>query len=332
MDKYQKLIKDISGKYWLAGQLRRDELLSKHTTFRIGGPADIFFTAKTINELVKAVKLCLENKLPFFVLGQGSNILVSDLGYRGVVIKNAAKEIKILAYDGKIKQKEVKIKNILIKVESGVLVNRLVRFTLDKGIGGFEHFLGLPGTVGGGIYGNAHNLKTGDFFGDHLLEARLLTSQGEVIKVPREYFHFDYKKNKLQETKEIILEAIFSLKPESRKKLWQKANQVMSYRLKTQPMGIASAGCIFKNIKKSEAVVIPTPDFTISAGYLIDAAGLKGGKIGQAQISPLHANFILNLGQAKAQDVIKLIDLIKKRVQEKFSVKLEEEIEMIGEF
>ena len=332
MDKYQKFIGDIGKRYLTNGQLKLDELLSLHTTFRIGGSTKAFFKAKNIEELVGAVKICRKLKLPYFILGQGSNILVGDSGFKGVVIKNEARKIKVLGYDGKIKNEKVKIKNILVKAESGVLTNRLVRFTLDKGIGGLENFLGLPGTVGGAIYGNAHNLKAEDYFGNHLLEAHLLTADDRIKKVSRNYFNFAYDKSRLQETKEVVLSAIFSLKSEDKKRLWEKANKMMAYRMKTQPLGKLCAGCIFKNIKKSEALRIPTPGCTTSAGFLIDSAGLKGEKIGKAQISFLHANFILNLGNATALDVLKLVDLVKKKVKKKFGVELEEEVEMIGEF
>ena len=332
MDKYQKFIGDIGKRYLTNGQLKLNELLSLHTTFRIGGPTKVFFKAKNVEELVGAVKICRKLKLPHFILGQGSNILVGDSGFKGVVIKNEARKIKILGYDGKIKNEKVKIKNILVKAESGVLANRLVRFALDKGIGGLENFLGLPGTVGGAIYGNAHNVRAGVFFGDYLLRASLLDIKGEIKKVDKSYFHFAYKKSKLQETKEVVLSTIFSLKSEDKKRLWEKANKMIAYRMKTQPLGKLCAGCIFKNIKKSEALRIPTPGCATSAGFLIDSAGLKGEKIGKAQVSFLHANFILNLGNATALDVLKLIDLVKKEIKKKFGVELEEEIEMIGEF
>jgi len=332
MDKYQKFIDAIGRRYLISGQLKIDESLSLYTTFKIGGPAKIFFKARSVDQLIKAVKTCRQLGLRYFILGGGSNILVGDLGFKGVVIKNEVRKIKILGYDGKIKNEKLKIKNIFVKAESGVLVNRLVRFTLEKGIAGLENFLGLPGTVGGAVYINAHNLKAGDFFGNHLLKACLLTSEGNIKKVSRDYFNFDYDKSKIQETKELVLSITFSLKSEDSKKLWEKANKVMHYRIKTQPFGKSSAGCIFKNIKKSEAIRIPTPGRTTSAGFLIDSARLKGEKAGKAQISPRHANFILNLGDAAALDVLKLMDLVKKKVKEKFGVELEEEIEMIGEF
>lgn len=332
MDKYQKFIGDIDKRYLTNGQLKLDELLSLHTTFRIGGPTKVFFKAKNVEELVGAVKICRKLKLPYFILGQGSNILVGDSGFKGVVIKNEARKIKILGYKGEIKSQKSKIKSVFVEVESGVLANRLVRYTLNEGLSGLENFLGLPGTVGGAVYTNAHNLKAEDYFGNHLLEAHLLTVEDGIKKASRNYFNFAYDKSRLQETKEVVLSTIFSLKSEDKKRLWEKANKMMAYRMKTQPLGKLCAGCIFKNIKKSEALRIPTPGRVTSAGFLIESAGLKGEKIGKAQISFLHANFILNLGNATALDVLKLMDLVKKKIKKKFGVELEEEIEMIGEF
>lgn len=332
MDQYQKFIKSFDKKFLLTDQLKLNESLAFHTTFKLGGPAKIFLAAKTGEELVKVVSLCRKLSLPFLILGQGSNILIGDSGFKGVVIKNKAKKIKILGYKGKVRNLRIKVKNIFVEASSGVFVNQLVRYTLNEGLEGLENFLGLPGTIGGAIYTNAHNLKVGDFFGDHLTEAYLLTSSSKVKKVTQEYFDFSYDKSKIQHTGEVVLSAIFSLKLADKTKLWKKANEVMDYRLRTQPLGKFSAGCIFKNIKKSEAMRASTPGFTTSAGFLIEAAGLKGKKIGGAQVSTVHANFIVNLGRATASDVIKLIEIIKKKVKEKFGVRLEEEIKMTGEF
>jgi len=332
MNKYQKFINTIGKKYLATGQLKLNEPLSLHTTFKMGGPAKVFFKADNIEELIKAIKTCQKIGLDYFILGQGSNVLVGDLGFNGMVIKNGARQIKILGYRGEIRNQKSEIRNTFLEVEGGVLVNRLIRFTLDKGIGGLENFLGLPGTVGGAVYTNAHNLKANDFFGEHLFEIHLLTPSGKIKKVTKDYFNFGYDQSKIQQTKEIVLSVIFSFQLGEKRKLWQKANQTMAYRIESQPLGKASAGCIFKNIKQSEALRIPTPGRTTSAGFLISAAGLKGKKIGGAQVSPLHANFIINTGQANAKDVVKLIKVIKKKVKEKFGVRLEEEIQMIGEF
>lgn len=332
MDKYQKFVNNLGKKYLRSHQLKFDEYFKNHTTFQIGGPAKIFFEAKNTQELVTAISSAYGLKLPYFILGGGSNILVGDLGFKGVVIKNKLGKIKILGYKGRINRQKSMIKDIYVRADSGVSVNRLVRFTLDRELSGLENFLGLPGTIGGAIYGNAHNVKFKDFFGNYLFEAFLVDCQGKTKKIDKEYFNFAYDKSRIQQTGEVVLTATFSLKKGDKKRLWQKANAVMDYRLKTQPLDTNSAGCIFKNIKKSEAIAIPTPGLTISAGFLIEAAGLKGKRVGEAEVSSLHANFILNRGKARASDVLKLIKLIKKRVKEKFNVSLEEEIKMVGEF
>ncbi|MBI4999472.1 hypothetical protein HZB97_01730, partial [Candidatus Gottesmanbacteria bacterium] len=205
---------------------------------------------------------------------------------------------------GEIRNQKSEIRNVLVEAESGVPFNQLIRFTLEEGLEGLESFLGLPGTVGGAVVGNAHwqNKKIGD----------LVVSKKTSGK--------------------ILVKAIFSLKKEDKETLWERARQAMEYRQATQPVSLPSAGCIFKNIKKSQALRIGTPNFTTSAGFLIEAAGLKGAKIANVQVSPLHANFIVNLGGGKAADVLKLMSLAKERVYEKFGVKLEEEIIKVGDF
>ncbi|TSC53442.1 MAG: UDP-N-acetylmuramate dehydrogenase, partial [Microgenomates group bacterium LiPW_16] len=242
-------------------------------------------------------------KVPCFILGGGSNILVSDRGFRGLVIKNKSREIKTLGYKGKIQNQKSKIQNVLVEADAGVPFNQLVRFTIEEGFGGLEEFLGLPGTVGGAIVGNAH-------WQDKEIRD-LLVSKKTFGK--------------------ILLSAVFRLKKEEKKILWRRAQRAAQYRQKTQPCQ-PSAGCIFKNIKASEAARIGTPGFTTSAGFLIEAAGLKGTKIGNVQISLVHANFIINLGSGKAADVLKLISLIKEKIEEKFGVDLKEEIVLVGEF
>lgn len=286
------------------GRFKTNEPMSLHTTFRIGGPSDFYFEANSNKELTEAVKTAQKIGLPYFILGGGSNILVSDKGFHGLVIKNKSREIKILGYRGKMKNEKLKIKNVLVEAESGVPFNQLVRFTIGEGLEGLEGFLGLPGTVGGAIACNAHwqDKKIQDFV----------------------FAKKTYDK--------VLLSAVFGFKKGSKKILWERAQQAVQYRQKTQPISLPSAGCIFKNIKKDQALRIGTTNFTASTGFLIEAAGLKGAKIGNVQISPLHANFIVNLGGGKASDVVKLINLVKERIKEKFGVDLEEEIVLVGEF
>lgn len=294
------------------GKVKEDEPLSLHTTFKIGGPAQFYFEAEKTEELFEAVNLCRNLGLPFFILGGGSNVLVSDIGFKGLVIKNKSREIKILKYKGEVKEQKLKVKNVLIEADSGVSLNQLVRYTLEEGFSGLELFLGLPGTVGGAIFSNAH-------FGqkqmrDFLLGIKLLTPEGEMKEEKKDHFS----------SQEILLSAIFSLEKERKEILWQKASEALKYRRQTQPLEFPSAGCIFKNIF--------TPLTPLSVGFLIEQCGLKGKEIGGAKISEKHANFIVNKGGARAEDVVKLINICKRKVKEKFGLKLTEEIIYVGEF
>lgn len=286
------------------GRIKVNEPLSLHTTFKIGGPADFFYEANSPAELEKAVTLAKELSLSYCVLGGGSNILVSDEGFRGLVIKNKSYGIKILSFKGKIKNQHSEIEEVLVEVDSGVPFNRLVRFTLEEGLDGLAEFLGLPGTVGGAVAVGAHwsNKRVPD----------LVVSQKKIDKT--------------------IISVVFKLKKADPQSLWQVARESIDRRQKKHPQKMFSAGCIFQNIKKSDAARLGTPKLTCSAGFLVEAAGLKGRKINEIQVSPMHANFIVNLGQGKAIDVIELIRVIKEKIKEKFGVELKEEIVKIGEF
>ena len=309
-------------------RLKENEPMATHTTFKIGGPARFYFEAQTTEEIVKAVTLCQENGIAYFILGGGSNLLVSDEGFPGLVIKNRAKNIKILGYRGKIQKSKREIKNALIEADSGVLMNTLVRYAIDEGLSGLEDFLGLPGTVGGAVYINAHYRDS--FVGDCLERAKILTTDGQVKEVDQVYFRFAYDRSILQKTGETLLAAVFKLVGGEREVLWKMAQEALEWRQKNHHYDFPSAGCIFRNIEKSEAMRLGTPDLTQSAGFLIEAVGLKGKTIGGAQISLRHANFIVNLGGAKASDVVKLINLVKERVKEKFGLNLREEIIYLG--
>lgn len=323
VDNYLKL------KETLGERLKENEPLASYTTFKIGGPARFFFEAQTAEDLTKAAVVAQELEIPYFILSGGSNLLVSDEGFDGLIIRNKTDKIRILGYKGSIKRQASNVKEALVEAESGVLLNRLVRFTLDEGLTGLEYFLGIPGTVGGGIYINAHYKD--NFLGDHLFKAKILTPRGELCEVERVYFHFGYDRSTLQKSGDILLSAIFKLSGTSEKeKLWQKATEILNERQKSQPQGQPSAGCVFKNITLAQAMRVGTPNHTCSTGFLIEAAGLKGKQIGQAQISPIHANFIVNLGGAKAADVVELMDLIREGVYKKFGLTLKEEIVCLG--
>ncbi|MFA6992192.1 MAG: UDP-N-acetylmuramate dehydrogenase [Candidatus Gracilibacteria bacterium] len=284
-----------------------DEDLKKYCTFFVGGKTDYFYVLKNIKNLPKLVQFAKEQKIPYLILGKGSNILFDDKGFRGLVIKNEAE--KILVKDNEI------------TADSGVNVSTLVGFAARYGLSGLEKWIGLPGTVGGLVRGNAgcNGLETKDI----LMGAILLDPEtGKSKKVPNRYFKFGYRNSVIKKTGEIVLHATFKLKKEKLPKaeLDKIMAEINRIRLGKQPYG-ASAGSFFKN---------PSP--SSPAGMLIDKVGLKGKKIGGAQISQKHGNFILNLGNAKSQDIKKLAKFARSKVKQKFGIILQEEVQIMSEF
>lgn len=310
---------------------KKDVSLSPYTTFKIGGPAEFFYEAGTVKEIVEAVIKAREAGLPITILGGGTNILIGDKGIRGLVIKNNTSMITIRGMKGKFEGGEAK-GSVFVEVDSGVVFNKLVRFTVEEGLGGLEAHLGLPGTVGGAIFMNSKWTKPVTYVGDTVYQATILTAKSEMKVVDRSYFHFAYDTSSIQKTGDIVLRVVFSLVPGDKDELWSVANQSIAYRRESQPQGVKSPGCTFRNITSAEAMTAATPDHTTSAGFLVDHAGLKGSSVGDAQISPVHANFIINTGHATAADVIELIELARGKVKEQFGVELQEEIVRLGEF
>lgn len=321
----------------ILGPLRvfENEPLSKHTYFRIGGPAKLFFEAKNLQDLKLALKAACDLKIPLVILGGGANVLVSDKGFDGLVVKNQASEIKLVGVKGIINKAGRGIKNALVWSASGTLMNQLARFTIDQGLEGLEFLLSVPGTVGGGLKINAHfEVDQDQFIGNRLVSAVLFDPKtGQTKNVQRNYFEFGYDKSKIQETNEVVLEAVFRLdSTKDKAALWQKAMEYVKRRNEEQPMGIPCSGCVFKNISHSDAIRLSTPSLTTSTGYIIEALGLKGEKEGGAQISTRHANYILNTNNAFASDVIKLINLVREKAKNVYGLILKEEIFYIGDF
>jgi len=330
----QQIIEEIKDKL---GPLRvfENEPLSKHTYFKLGGPAKIFFEAKSVDDLKLALTSAFESKIPYVLLGGGANVLVSDKGFDGLVIKNRAAGVKLVGLKGTINKNGRGVKNALVWVTSGTPMNQLARFTIDQGLEGLEFLLSVPGTVGGGLKINAHfEVEKGEFLGKRLVSAALFDpNSGEVKTVNHDYFEFSYDHSKIQKTGEIVLESIFRLDTsKDRAALWQRAMDNVKRRNEEQPIGIACSGCVFRNISHEDAMRLATPNLTTSTGYIIDSLGLKGTKIGDAQISTHHANFIVNTGEATAADVLKLINIVKQKAKETYGLDLNEEIFYIGDF
>jgi len=313
-------LNDLKQKF--GDRLKEHEPLARYTTFKIGGPADYFFETKTTDELVAAITLAREHSIPMFILGGGSNILIGDHGIRGFVIKNSTGSIRMKGMKGTVTGGVAKKGLVFVEADSGVIFNSLVRFTIEEGLAGLEMHLGLPGSVGGAIFMNSKWTHPPGFVGDAVYQAEILTPENKRITVPNAYFHFGYDTSSIQKTKDILLKIVFALRSDTRERLWQIANESIAYRRDSQPQGVCTAGCAFKNISKA-----PT-----SAGFLIDHTGLKGEHVGDAYISDVHANFIINRGKARAADVVQLIEKVRAKVKEKFDVILEEEIIRVGEF
>lgn len=311
--------------------LKTDVVLAPYTTFKIGGPADYFIEATNTDDLCHYVMQARNLHLPFFILGGGSNILISDRGFRGLVIRNITKSISIKGAKGSITS-GVNTGQVFVEADSGVPFNYLVRYTIEEGLGGLEMHLGLPGSVGGAIYMNSKWMQPPAFVGDVVYQGTILTKENEKQTVSKDYFHFQYGYSTIQKTEDILLSIVFQLTRQQKELLWERANESISYRKKTQPQGEKTAGCIFKNITPAEAIIAQTPNHTTSTGYLIDHAGCKQFKVGGVGVSDMHANFIVNTGSGTSSDVLQLIDSIQDAVYTKFGIHLQEEIIRVGDF
>lgn len=288
-------------------KVKENVLLAPYTSARIGGPADIFLAADTAAELARIVTELWQHELPFTMLGGGSNVLVSDKGVRGVVVLNRAKGVKFHLGD-----------QPSVTAESGVVFSNLANRCASKSLAGLEWAATVPGTIGGAVYGNAGAFG-GDMAGD-LIRAELLTANGRETFTSGQ-MGYGYRTSILKrgELKAVVLSAELALKNSTKEDVTVKIQQFSAHRKATQPPG-ASMGSMFKN---------PPGDY---AGRLIEAAGLKGIRIGNAEISPVHGNFFINHANTRAEDIRALVELVQKTVQEKEGVELELEIEVIGEW
>ena len=288
--------------------MHEDAPLAPYTSARVGGNADALILLRSVDALVDAVNWLRAQELPFIVLGGGSNVLVSDRGVREVVLLNKAQAVHFETGDAAPH----------VRAEAGANFSQLARRAATRGLSGLEWAAAVPGTVGGAVYGNA-----GAFGGDvahNLLRADLLTDHGREAWLV-EQFGYGYRTSVLKrgEVRAVVLQAVFALTPGRREEVAAAIDEFTARRKATQPPG-ASMGSMFKN---------PPGDY---AGRLIEAAGLKGARIGGAEISSVHANFFINRGQTRAEDIRSLVELARTTVAEKFGVELELEIELIGDW
>ena len=299
-----------------ADRLRANAPLAPLTTFRVGGRADWLIETRSSAELLEALRAAHRLGIPATMLGGGSNVLVSDDGVRGLVIRPRAGEI-------------AQVDATRVRAGGGVTINGLVRWTINRGCAGLEAWAGTPGTVGGAIYGNAH--FSGRSIGDVVHGVRVATRAGEVRDLPAASMEFAYDRSRLQRSGEVLLFADFRVGCGDPHALRATAKESLSYRKKTQPLDTPSAGCIFQNPDPARGDAVPD-GIPWSAGALVDRAGLKGASVGGARVSPTHANFIVNDGSATAADIRALVERCRAAVRERFGVELREEIVYLGEW
>jgi UDP-N-acetylmuramate dehydrogenase len=297
-----------------AARVRELVPLAPFTTFKVGGPADWFLETRSSAEIVTALRLASQHDVAVTMLGGGSNVLVSDAGVRGLVIRTRG---------GEISRKGDRH----VRADAATTINGLVRWTVMHGCAGLEAWAGTPGTVGGAIFGNAH--FGGRLIGDLVESVRLAARDGTVLEAARDDMAFGYDESRLQGTGEILLSADFAVSPGDPGRLRQTARESLAFRKRTQPLETPSAGCIFQNPQRGRDTV--PEGIPWSAGALVDRAGLKGTAIGGARVSPAHGNFIVNDGAATAHDIRALIERCRDEVRRRFGVQLREEIVYVGE-
>ncbi len=288
----------------LPGRVRTGEPMKNHTSWRIGGPSEIFVEPAGREELQLVVSHAHRRQVPLMVIGNGSNLLVTEGGIRGIVVKIGSDLGRITTRD------------LRITAEAGAKLAAVAAVARDQGLGGFEFSAGIPGTVGGAVVMNAG--ANGSSICSLVHKVLLLSLEGEFYQRANKDFSFGYRSSILQSEPAIVVEAEFLCYFRDKEEISAEIERHLARRRQTQPLGYPNAGSVFKN---------PPGD---SAGRLIEAAGLKGFRVGDAQISTVHANFIINLGSATARDILKLIELAREKVLGCFGVELQLEIKVIG--
>lgn len=283
-----------------------DEPMSKHTTFRVGGAADYFVMPKCVEEVQKIVALCHQIDMPYYVIGNGSNLLVSDEGYRGVVLQ-IYKEMN-----------QIQVVGTTIYAQAGALLSKVGSVALEAELTGFEFAAGIPGTVGGAVVMNAG--AYGGEMKDVLKSATVLSLDGRVFTLYNSELELGYRTSVIASKEYVVLEATYELQFGDKDAIRAKMDELKVQRVTKQPLEFPSAGSTFKR---------PEGYF---AGKLIQDAGLRGFRVGGAQVSEKHCGFVINTGDATASDIKELIELVSDRVLKEFGVKLEPEVKMLGDF
>lgn len=295
-------------KGFIKGNIKVGEPLLRHTSFKIGGPAALWAEPKDIAELKKIIKFSRKNRIRTFVVGAGTNVLASDKGFEGMVLHLGSPFFK-----------NITMRGTTVSVGAGYSVPALVRLCCDKGLSGLESLIGIPGTVGGAVYMNAGGWFSPLYknIGDYIISLKVMDYEGNIKILKKDDIKFGYRRSNLSPF--IILMAALELGREKSSTLVSRCSKFLKMKREKQVLDMPSAGCVFKN-----------PDnFQFTTGQMIDMLGLKGARMGGAEISRRHANFIINKKGASCNDVLKLIDLVNKKVMENYKIPLELEIKVI---
>lgn len=306
--------------------MQEDISLAQFTTLGIGGPAKFFTTVKSKDELIQAIQFVRAKNLPYLVIGSGSNLLISDEGFDGLIIKNELTSITLASQGPAF---------CAYQAQSGTSLWNLVQFTLKNGLSGLQKLSGIPGTLGGAVYGNAG--AYGQSISDHLTKVLCLDPKSdELVTLSKDECNFNYRDSNFKKNGLIILEVYFELEPANPEVLKQESQDTLEQRRKYD--GLRCPGSFFKNIPveiiPNESLrLIPEDKINhgkIPVGYLLESIGAKGQKSGDVEVSDFHANIIINKGQGKAEDFYKLVSDFSKKVKEKFGINLEPEVQLIN--
>ncbi|OGP76469.1 MAG: UDP-N-acetylenolpyruvoylglucosamine reductase [Deltaproteobacteria bacterium RBG_16_49_23] len=288
----------------IEGRVLFDAPMKRYTSIKVGGPAECLLFPKDVKELRKVIRHAGRKRIPVFILGKGTNLIVRDRGIHGWVV-SLTQGMKKVKMDGEV-----------LEAEAGCPLQQLVQFSVQKGLAGLEPFFGIPGTVGGGLAMNAG--AWGTELKDVIHSVTLMKEDGEIVKRPQSRLRFTYR-NLVLPPSWIILKGRFRLKEGRREEILERVKSFSEMRKRTQPLDYPSAGSVFKNPEEGQA------------GKWIDETGLKGFRMGQAMVSDRHANFIINLGKATAEEVLRLMEWVERRVYEEKGISLEREVRVVGE-
>lgn len=297
-------LKNLFNNIYSEDEIKINELMKEHVNFKVGGPADILLIPSKAEQIIESIKVCKDNNIPYFVIGNGSNLLVKDGGIRGVVIKLT-------------ELTNLEVNETEIKADCGVMLKNLSDKALENSLTGLEFACGIPGTVGGAVFMNA-----GAYDGEIknvIKEAQVMTSSGEIVTMSKDELELGYRTSKVMKDNLIVISATFKLEKGSKKEIKDKIDDFTQRREEKQPLEYPSAGSTFKR---------PEGYF---AGKLIQDSGLKGYSIGGAAVSSKHSGFVINKGNATAKDILDLIAYIQKEVKRQFGVELHPEVRIIGE-